>query len=84
MSVAGLLFFNGLVHLATSIKVKGYAPGMITGGVLYLPISIFAYVNFWSSGQVNLAGVISSGLLGILYQGLPVGYLALAKIIRAR
>ena len=82
MSVAGLLFFNGLVHLAAGIRTKGYVPGVGTGVLLYLPISLYAYVSFCMLGQLSLAGVIASALLGILYHGIPVGYLALSKVLR--
>ncbi len=82
LSVAGLLFFNGLIHLVGSIRVKGYAPGVITGVVLYLPLSLCAYYLFWSAGQLTLFEGIASGLLGMLYQAVPISYLALASAVR--
>jgi len=42
MSVAGLLFINGLMHIIGCIRVKGYAPGVITGALLYVPLSVYA------------------------------------------
>lgn len=79
LSVAGLLFINGLIHIMGSIRVKGYAPGVVTGVLLYLPLSVYAYYLFWSSGQLTLLEGIASGLLGMLYQVVPIGYLALFK-----
>src|SRR5690242_88017 len=41
MSVAGLLLINGVVHVLGCIKVRGYAPGVITGALLYIPLSLY-------------------------------------------
>jgi hypothetical protein len=82
LSIAGLLFFNGLIHLTASLRVKRYAPGVITSITLYLPFSVYAYVLFWNTGQLTLLEALSSGLLGILYQVVPVSYLALSSLER--
>ena len=82
MSLAALLFINSLVHMGGCIKAKGYAPGVITGTLLYLPLSIYAYFHFARSGQLNMSGVIITGMLGLLYQSIPIVYLALASAIR--
>jgi hypothetical protein len=82
MSVAGLLFTNGLMHIMGCLRVKGYAPGVVTGLLLYLPLSAYAYYFFIGSGQLTMNGVIVTGALGLLYQALPISYLALASTIR--
>jgi hypothetical protein len=82
MSVAGLLCINGLMHIVGCIKVRGYAPGVITGVLIYMPLSVYAYYAFISSGQLMLNGVIASGVLGLLYQAFPISYLVLARAIR--
>lgn len=82
MSVAGLLFINGLVHILGCIRTKGYAPGVITGALLYVPLSSYAYYVFVSSGQLAPRGVIVTSLLGLLYQAVPVGYLVLTSAVR--
>lgn len=82
LSVAGLLFINGLIHIIASIRLKGYAPGAITGLVLYLPLSVYAYYFFGHAGQLTVREGITSGLLGLLYQAVPIGYLALSGGIR--
>jgi hypothetical protein len=78
MSVAGLLFINGMVHIVGCVRVKGYAPGVITGVLLYTPLSVYAYYLFISSGQLTPSGSVVTGLLGLLYQAVPLGYFALA------
>jgi hypothetical protein len=82
MSVAALLFINGLTHIMGCIRIHGYAPGVITGVALYLPLSVYAYHLFISSGRLGLKGVIVTAVLGLLYQAVPVSYLALASAIR--
>ena len=82
MSVAGLLFINGLTHIMGCIRGKGYVPGVITGVLLYIPLSMYAYYLFISSGQLTLDEVIATGVLGFLYQAVPISYFALASAIR--
>jgi len=78
MSVAALLFINGLMHIIGCIRIRGYAPGVITGVLLYILLSVYAYYLFIHSGQLTLNGVIVSGVLGLLYQAIPISYLILA------
>jgi len=82
MSVAALLFINGLMHIMGCVRVKGYAPGVITGILLYMPLSVYAYYLFTSSGQLTLNGVVITGVLGLLYQAVPMSYFVLASAMR--
>jgi len=79
LSVASLLFLNALMHMVGVVKAREYVPGVISGVVLYLPLSLGAYYLFASSGQLSLLGSVTSGLLGALYQAIPAGYLALSS-----
>ena len=79
MSIAGLLFINALVHIGACVRTKGYAPGVMTGVFLYLPLSIFAYALFIGSGRLTPGDIILTGVLGLLYQALPIGYMAVAS-----
>jgi Protein of unknown function with HXXEE motif len=82
MSVAGLLFFNGLMHIMGSIRAKGYAPGIVSGVLLYIPLSAYAYSFFIGSGQLTPIGLVITGLLGLFYQAVPIGYFVLASAMR--
>jgi len=82
LSVASLLFLNALMHIVGAVKVRGYVPGVISGVLLYLPLSLYAYYLFASSGQLTFLGGIASGLLGVLYQAIPIGYLALSSMVK--
>jgi hypothetical protein len=82
MSVAGLLLINGLMHIMGSIRARGYAPGLVTGLLLYMPLSVYAYYYLIRSGQLTLNGALVTGVLGLLYQAIPLGYFVLASAIR--
>lgn len=76
LSVAGLLLMNGLVHLGGTIRTSSYVPGVLSSVLLYIPLSLFAYVTFAGSGRVSAFEVVASGLLGLCYQAVPVIWLA--------
>jgi len=74
LSAAVLLFINGLMHLGGAVRLKGYAPGVITGSVIYIPLSVYTFYYFAASGQLNAGDAVIAGLLGILYQLVPLVY----------
>jgi len=82
MSVASLLLINSLMHIMGCIIVRGYAPGVITGILLYMPLSVYAYYLFFSSGQLTANEFIVTGILGALYQIVPMSYFGLASAVR--
>ena len=82
LSVAGLLLFNGLTHLAGTIRAKRYAPGVVSSVLLYVPLSLYAFYLFASAGRLTLAGSVIVGLVGVLYQAVPIGYLGLSSMAR--
>lgn len=82
MSVAALLFINAFAHIIGSLIAKEYAPGVITGVLFYLPLSIYAYYAFISSGQLTPGEVIVTGILGLVYQAVPIGYFVVATTLR--
>jgi hypothetical protein len=82
LSIGSLLVFNGLTHLGGSLRARKYAPGMISGLLLYLPLGLTAYVLFLRSGQLSVPQALHSVALGFAYQIIPVGYLGLATLTR--
>ena len=77
LSVAGLLGFNALIHMGAAIRTRGYAPGLMSSLLLYLPISIASYIISVGSGVVTTPQAVSSFLLGGIYNALPIATLAL-------
>lgn len=82
LSLAALLGINALAHVFASLKIKGYAPGVITGLALYLPLSLWAYVGSACAGRLTAAVLVESLFPGLVYQAVPLGYLALAAALR--
>jgi len=82
LSIASLLFTNGLVHILGSMRARRYAPGLITGVLLYIPLGITAYSLFFNSDELSINQGIVSFLLGLAYQVVPIGYLGLASLLR--
>jgi hypothetical protein len=40
LSVAGLLFVNGCMHLGGTMRARRYVPGVASGVVLYIPLAL--------------------------------------------
>jgi hypothetical protein len=78
LSVAALIGLNGLIHLIGTLKTRRYVPGLISGILLYVPIAVYLYREFILSGQFTLLQGILSGVFGLLYQAVPIGYLTIA------
>ena len=79
LSVAGLLLVNGLAHVVASLRLRTYAPGAVTGLLLYLPLSIATYGLALHQGQVSLAGAVLAALWGAAYHLVPIGLLFLSS-----
>ncbi len=46
LSVAAIVFTNALWHLRGAWRTRSYSPGMATGTVLYIPMTIYGYAHF--------------------------------------
>ena len=79
LSVAGLLLVNAFVHVAGSLRAKAYAPGLVTAVILYVPLSLVAFVMAVKEDLVSTQGLIIAMALGVLYHILLVGYLWFAR-----
>jgi hypothetical protein len=81
LSVAALLFINWLMHVGGSLRLRGYAPGVITSTLLYLPLSIYAFYFFLSTGEVKPVDAAIAAGLGVLYQLVPGIYFLSMKVL---
>jgi hypothetical protein len=82
MSVAGLLFINGLMHLGACIRSRGYSPGVVTGTMLYIPLAVIGYYWLVEKGSLSAMDVLITAGLGLFYQLLPISYLLLFSRMR--
>jgi hypothetical protein len=53
MTVAAIEFSNALWHLRGAWKTRSYSPGMVTGTLLYIPMTVFGYAFFLRSGATT-------------------------------
>lgn len=82
LSVAGLLFFNAILHLVGTVRGGRYMPGLITAVALYIPLSSYAFATYLCMGMISVAGLGTAAGLGLIYQLLPPAYLSLAHQVK--
>ena len=71
LSMASLLFQNAIIHSVGSIRMKGYMPGLATGLVLYIPISLRAFASYRKSPGYNRATAVGAAVLGTAFHSIP-------------
>jgi len=74
LSYAGLEFINAiLMHIIPFIRTRGrFSPGLITGVLLFLPVSIATFWTAWKNGIASI-GEIGVGLfIGALTLAFPI------------
>jgi len=84
LSIAALLVVNGLTHIGGARRARRYAPGLISGVLLYLPLGAYAFYAALTSGWATPRQALMAGLLGLAYAAVPVVWLGLAFLSRRR
>jgi hypothetical protein len=67
LTVAALLFSNALWHLRGAIRMRCYSPGMVTGLLLYVPLTIYGYIHFLRTGQASIGTAAIAFAIGASY-----------------
>jgi hypothetical protein len=67
MTVAALVFGNALWHLRGAWKTHTYSPGMATGTLLYIPMTIYGYAHFLASGVASPGTALLGFAIGASY-----------------
>ncbi|MEP7014969.1 MAG: HXXEE domain-containing protein [Verrucomicrobiota bacterium] len=67
LALAALLFCNALFHIIGSFRSWRYSPGMISGILLYIPLTIYGSAYFLKSGCASLPTAIVAALIGGSY-----------------
>lgn len=62
----GLTFVNALTHIATSIRFRGYNPGLVTAVVLFLPFTVWALLHEAARGEVSAPALVLVLLAGVV------------------
>jgi len=67
LTIATLLATNGIWHLIGAYRTRSYSPGMITGGLLYVPLAVYGYVRFLRSGEAPVPTAVAAFVVGASY-----------------
>jgi hypothetical protein len=65
--MAALLFSNAIFHAVGTYQTRRASPGVRTGVLLYVPLSLFGYWHFLHGRQVSLLGAGVAALVGGSY-----------------
>ncbi len=79
----GLTLINGIIHVVTTIRLRIYNPGLVTGIVLFLPFTIAVLALEVSRGALTGAEVSVIVVAGILLH-LPVAALFVVPFLQRR
>ncbi len=82
LSVAALLIVNAVTHIGGAVRGRGYAPGLVTGTLLYLPLGAFTFHAALTEAWVTSRQALLAGLLGLGYAAVPLVWLGLVSLIR--
>jgi hypothetical protein len=84
LSVAALVGLNGLMHAGAAARLRGYAPGVVSGVLLYLPLAVLAFCRESAQGNLTARAAGMALVLALLLQAVPIVYLGLARLSAKR
>ena len=67
LAMAALLFSNALFHVVGTCRTRRVSPGVRTGELLYVPLTLIGYGYFMRSGRVSVVAAGIAALLGGSY-----------------
>ncbi|MGP8231847.1 MAG: HXXEE domain-containing protein [Methylovirgula sp.] len=79
----GLTLINGIIHVVTTIRLRIYNPGLITGLLLFIPFTVFVLVHEVARGALSGTEVGLIVLLGVVLH-VPAGALFVVPFLRRR
>lgn len=63
---AGLLIVFGFLscnavftHVVGAIKTRSYSPGMVTGVLIYIPLTVMSYIVLYETGKETIGMIIA-------------------------
>ena len=68
LTVTTLLFANAVWHVVSSARSRTYSPGMVTGVLLYVPLTLYGYGHFLRTEQASVPTAIIAFMIGASYQ----------------
>jgi hypothetical protein len=67
-ALAGLLSANAVFHAVGTARARRYSPGLVTGMLLYVPLTAFGLWHFIHGGQLSPLAALGSVAVGASYQ----------------
>jgi hypothetical protein len=67
LTLAALLFSNAVFHVVGAWQTRHYSPGMVSGLVLYVPLTLYGFFHFLRSGQAPVGTALLALALGGSY-----------------
>ena len=67
LTLAGIGAANGVFHLLAVIRTREYSPGVVTGMLLYVPLTVWGTTSFIRSGRASVGTATIAILAGPLY-----------------
>lgn len=67
LTLYGVIFINGLIHLVPILLGRGYDPGVLTGVILFLPVSIWVARTCFGPNRIRVRGlalIVGVGVVG--------------------
>jgi hypothetical protein len=68
LAMAAILASNGCWHVWASFRSRTYAPGAVTGALLYVPMALYGYVDCIRRGAVTPGVAVVALVIGGSYQ----------------
>jgi hypothetical protein len=81
LTAAALVALNAVLHVAMTIRMREYSPGLITALLLYLPLGVLAGAHETGTGGAAAAGriALSIVLAAAIHALAPLSLLAMRK-----
>lgn len=68
LAFVSLQGFNAIYHIRGAIESKQYSPGMVTGSLLYLPLTVLGFIYLFQTGTVDILSAIVCIFIGAVSQ----------------
>jgi hypothetical protein len=72
LTIVAVLLTNVGFHVLASIRTGAYCPGLVTAVLLYLPLGLFGYWYFVSSGLSSRGTALTALIVGGSYPALSL------------
>ncbi len=60
VSLIGILFINGLAHFFITFKSRDYNPGVVTGAVLFIPLTLYFINKLFMLNLLDYTGLLKA------------------------